>query len=96
MITVGIRDLKNQLSRYLQYVKDGEKVIITEHDIIIAQISVPEKDEIPGIIEEKLLRLSREGDIIPAKRNKSCVRLPEIKEKLDWETVYDEIRADRI
>ena len=96
MITVGVRDLKNQLSRYLQYVKDGEKVIITEHDTIIAQISVPEKEENLSTIEEKLLRLGREGDIIPAKRNKSCVKLPQIKEKLHWETVYDEIRADRI
>jgi len=96
MITVGVRDLKNQLSRYLQYVKDGEKVVVTEHDIIIAQISIPEKEEIPVAIEDKLLRLSKEGDIITAKRNKSCVKLPKIKERLDWEAVYDESRADRI
>jgi len=96
MITVGVRDLKNQLSRYLQYVKDGEKVIVTEHDMIIAQISVPDNAESLTPIEEKLLRLGRDGDIITAKRKKSCVGLPEIKEKLDWKAVYDEIRADRI
>ena len=45
MITVGIRDLKNQLSLYLQYVKNGEKVIITEHNKVIAEISIPEKEK---------------------------------------------------
>ena len=96
MITVGIRDLKNQLSLYLQYVKEGEKVIITEHNKIVAEISIPKKDENLTTIEEKLLMLSNEGDIIPAKRNKSCVDLPKIEEKLEWESIYNEIRADRL
>jgi antitoxin (DNA-binding transcriptional repressor) of toxin-antitoxin stability system len=42
MIAVGVKGLKNQLSQYLQYVKDGEKIIITEHNRIIAEIIVPE------------------------------------------------------
>ena len=96
MITVGVRDLKNQLSLYLQYVKNGEKVIITEHDTIIAQITMPEKEGNLTAFEEKLLELSKSGDIVPAKRRKSCVRLPEIREKLDWEKPYEEIRSDRI
>jgi prevent-host-death family protein len=95
MVTVGVRDLKNQLSHYLQFVKDGEKVIVTEHNKIIAEITVPEqkKDEIQ--IEQKLIELSKAGDIILAKRAKSYAKLPETKEKLDWESVYNEIRADR-
>ncbi|MDR2029258.1 MAG: type II toxin-antitoxin system prevent-host-death family antitoxin, partial [Treponema sp.] len=79
MVIVGIRDLKNQLSQYLQYVKDGEKVIITEHNKIIAEISVPiqEKQDNMSFIEKELEKLSREGEIVLAKRNKSCVKLPE-------------------
>jgi len=38
MITVGIKDLKNQLSRYLSFVKKGEDVLITERDKVIARI----------------------------------------------------------
>ena len=95
MITVGVRDLKNQLSMYLQYVKDGEKVIITEHNKIIAEINVPEKEKKLTAIEKKLLALSKDGEIIPAKRNKSCVKIPKLTEKLEWEIVYEEIRADR-
>ena len=96
MITVGVRDLKNQLSHYLQYVKNGEKVIITEHNKIIAEIRIPEKEEKSTAIEEKLTELSQTGEIILAKSNKSRLEIPEINEKLDWVTVYDAIRADRI
>ena len=96
MVTVGVRDLKNQLSLYLQYVKEGEKVIITEHNKIIAQISVPPKEKKLVSIEEQLRKSSKEGHIILAKRSNSCVKLPKITEKLNWESVYNEIRADRI
>jgi prevent-host-death family protein len=98
MLTVGVRDLKNQLSQYLQYVKNGEKVVVTEHNKIIAKIIVPEKNDGEGVssVEKKLEQLSKEGEIILAKRNKSYVKIPETKEKLDWETIYNEVRADRL
>jgi prevent-host-death family protein len=98
MLMVGIRDLKNQLSQYLQYVKNGEKVIITEHNKIIAEISVPVQDEKDNLslLEKEFEKLSKEGEIILAKRNKSCVELPETKEKIDWEKIYNETRADRL
>jgi antitoxin (DNA-binding transcriptional repressor) of toxin-antitoxin stability system len=98
MLTVGIRDLKNQLSQYLQYVKNGEKVVITEHNKIIAEITVPLKEDEHKIssIEKKLEQLSKDGEIILAKRNKSYVRIPEVNENLDWEIIYNEVRADRL
>jgi antitoxin (DNA-binding transcriptional repressor) of toxin-antitoxin stability system len=98
MLTVGVRDLKNQLSQYLQYVKDGEKVVVTEHNKIIAEITIPGKNDENEIvsIEKKLEQLSKDGEIILAKRNKSCVKMPKTKEKLNWEMIYNEVRADRI
>jgi antitoxin (DNA-binding transcriptional repressor) of toxin-antitoxin stability system len=95
MITVGVRDLKNQLSFYLQYVKNGETIIVTEHNKIIAEINMPENERKYSSVKEKMMELSKEGDIILAKRSKTCVKLQKPKEKLDWETVYNEIRADR-
>ena len=38
MQTVGIKDIKNNLSRYLKQVKAGEEVIITERGRPIARI----------------------------------------------------------
>jgi antitoxin (DNA-binding transcriptional repressor) of toxin-antitoxin stability system len=96
MITVGVRDLKNQLSLYLQYVKNGEKIIITEHDKIIAEINVPSSKTKVSPLGAKLLHLSKNGNIILAKRNKSCVKLPKVQKKLDWEAAYNDVRADRI
>jgi len=90
MIIVGVRDLKNQLSRYLQYVKDGENVVVTEHNRIIAEIHRPLEKEKLSPVEEKMLKLQKEGSIYPAKRKKSFVKLPKIEEKLDWESLYFE------
>jgi prevent-host-death family protein len=98
MLMVGVRDFKNQLSQYLQYVKDGEKVIITEHNKIIAEISVPvqKKEDNIEFFEKELEKLNKEGEVILAKRNKSYVKLPETKENIDWEKIYNETRADRL
>jgi prevent-host-death family protein len=98
MITVGVRDLKNQLSQYLQYVKEGEKIIVTEHNRIIAEISVPEQKNTKISIEEKFEKLKKEGKMILSKRNETFVKKPEITEvdkKIAWESVYNEARADR-
>lgn len=35
---VGIRELKNGLSRYLKRVQDGESVVVTEHGRAVARI----------------------------------------------------------
>jgi antitoxin (DNA-binding transcriptional repressor) of toxin-antitoxin stability system len=100
MITVGVRDLKNQLSQYLQYVKDGEKIIVTEHNRIIAEIIVPERKNTNTNtnIEKKFEQLKREGKMILSKRNETLVKKPQITEvekKIEWESVYNEVRADR-
>jgi antitoxin (DNA-binding transcriptional repressor) of toxin-antitoxin stability system len=96
MITVGVRDLKNQLSRYLQYVKDGEKIAVTEHDRIIAEIIVPEKENMS--IERKFEQLEREGKMILSKRNETLAKKPQITEvekNIEWESIYNEMREDR-
>jgi prevent-host-death family protein len=38
MITAGIKELKNQLSRYIALVKKGDDVLITERGRIIARV----------------------------------------------------------
>jgi prevent-host-death family protein len=96
MITVGVRDLKNQLSQYLQYAKDGEKIIVTEHNRIIAEIIVPEKKNTNESIEKKFEQLKREGKMILSRRNETLVKKPQITEKkIEWESVYNDVRSDR-
>jgi prevent-host-death family protein len=38
-VEVGVRDLKNNLSRYLDRVRDGEEVIVTDRGTPVARLS---------------------------------------------------------
>ena len=57
METVGIRELKENLSKYLKSVKSGEKIIITDRKKEVA-IIVPFGMETD---EEKILQLTQRG-----------------------------------
>jgi antitoxin (DNA-binding transcriptional repressor) of toxin-antitoxin stability system len=95
MITVGVRDLENQLSKYLQFVKNGENVVITEHSRIIAEISLPHSVQESSVWNE-FQQLADDGKMLLAKRQTSCVPLPDTKEKIDWWSEYEDMREDRI
>lgn len=58
---VGIRELRTSLSRYVQRVKDGEEITVTEHGKPVARL-------VPLEGERKIDRLIREGVVIPARR----------------------------
>jgi prevent-host-death family protein len=57
METIGIRELKENLSRYMKKVKTGEKVVVTDHKkeiAIILPISKKAK-------EEKIYQMVQQG-----------------------------------
>lgn len=41
---VGIRELKDSLSRYIRRVEDGERVVVTAHGRIVAELVLPAAD----------------------------------------------------
>ena len=92
MIAVGVRDLKNQLSQYLQHVKHGEKVFITEHNRIIAEISLPTETISSTDIEFELEKLTAAGKLIKAKRNTSIQLKTVASSGIDWISIYKENR----
>jgi prevent-host-death family protein len=55
-ISVGIRELRSSLSRYLKRVRAGETIEITDHGELIARI-------IPSAVPEDLARLMSEGKV---------------------------------
>jgi len=57
---VGIRDLRAHLSRYLEQVKAGEEIVVTEHGKPVARL-------VPMNGERKIDRLIREGVVTPAR-----------------------------
>jgi antitoxin (DNA-binding transcriptional repressor) of toxin-antitoxin stability system len=92
MISVGVRDLKNQLSQYLQYVKHGERVLITEHNLVIAELSLPRDGQRVDSVEEALERLALDGKLQRATRNASAAPGAETSSGVDWISVYRENR----
>ena len=44
MLSTGIRELKNNLSRYVQRVRAGERVVVTDRGRVIAEL-VPASEE---------------------------------------------------
>jgi prevent-host-death family protein len=55
-MNVGVRDLKNSLSRYLKRVKEGETIVVTERGNPVARIP-------PGTVPDRTARLMAEGRI---------------------------------
>jgi prevent-host-death family protein len=67
MLSAGIKDLKNNLSRYLSLVKQGEEILITERGRIIARIIQERSKGIP--ITEALRPLVDRGLVtLPSQR----------------------------
>ncbi|EQA64370.1 type II toxin-antitoxin system Phd/YefM family antitoxin [Leptospira alexanderi] len=102
MKSVGIRDLKNNLSKYLHLVKAGETIVITEHEQVIAEIKKP--SEFLNDLKKRsyiyLEEQNRIGKVKLAKRNKSQIdsivkRYAEKMPRIDWETIHKDSRTDR-
>jgi antitoxin (DNA-binding transcriptional repressor) of toxin-antitoxin stability system len=73
MRTVKIGDLKAQLSAHIQFVRDGEEVLVCDRDKPVARI-VP--CEIEGFGEQER-RLIARGALIPPRKKRTDVPSPE-------------------
>ncbi len=67
-LRVGSRELKNQLGRYLQLVRDGATVIVTHRGTDVAELR-PLADP-PKDLEAALDRMAAEGLITRAKKGR--------------------------
>ena len=95
--TVGIRELKNGLSKYIRQVEGGDVVVVTDRGRIVAELRPPAErrtDIHPGLLE-----MERKGQIrLATKQNDPSLyrRMPHID--LGGKTIQDlidEIRGDR-
>jgi prevent-host-death family protein len=66
---VGVRELRDNLSRYLERVRGGEELVVTDRGRAIARVS-------PVGAERVLDRLVAEGVVTPARRSKRCTGQP--------------------
>jgi prevent-host-death family protein len=64
MTEVGVRELRNNLSRYLDRIQKGEEVVVTDRGRAIARV-------LPVSGERTIDRLIREGKITPASKSRT-------------------------
>lgn len=87
MERIGVRELRQHASRYLDRVKSGETVEVTERGRLVALLVPPDA---PRDARERLIA---EGRLIPSS---GPLRLPQrVTAALTSEAVLDELRADR-
>lgn len=72
MMRVGVKELKNQLSRYLSQVKIGQDVLITERGKVVARI-----------IQEESVR-SRTREVLQPLIAQGLVTLPSLSIEKDF------------
>ena len=94
MRKVGIKALKNELSKHIRAVAAGETLLVTDRDRVVAELRPPQPAQEEGDeAARNWARLIREGIVTPAKH-----RLTEPPPKIGGMTLEDlmaEIYADR-
>lgn len=66
MTEVGVRDLRDGLSRHLATVRDGHTITVTDHGRPVARI-------VPVDAPTKLEQLIAEGKVTPARRQRGTL-----------------------
>ena len=66
---VGVRELRDHLSRYLDRVRDGEELVVTDRGRVIARM-------LPVGTERTLDRLIAEGVVTPPRQPKRRIGTP--------------------
>ncbi len=69
MATVGVRELKNHLTRYLQRARAGERVVITDRGEPVAILAPLPETVSAETVDESLARLAGLGALsLPSRR----------------------------
>ena len=89
MLRIGVRELRQNASRYLARVKAGETVEVTERGVLIARLVPPQPSE------SARDRLVAAGRLIPARGPRHLPRPMRVDGPSTGE-VLDELREDRL
>ncbi len=95
MKTVGLRELKNHLSRCIGHVRDGETVAITDRGRVIAELTPPRTPDKPRAVLDTMAsrgELTRAKPLTKTERSALYTRLPNVLRSL---TSRDLLDADR-
>jgi prevent-host-death family protein len=89
MMRIGVRELRQNASRYLARVKAGETVEVTERGVLVARLVPPQPSE------SARDRLVAAGKLVPARRLRHLPQAMSVDGPLTGE-VLDELREDSL
>ncbi|MBM3861379.1 MAG: antitoxin PHD [Verrucomicrobia bacterium] len=102
MKTVGIKYLKDHLSQELQEVRQGETLLVTDRNIVIAEIRQPSPAHVQKVnrLEAWLNAQERAGHLRRATNTETAspfvIPLPPPSVPVDLAQLLEETRADRV
>ena len=77
MRSVGIKVLKNKLSEYIRIVAQGETVLVTDRDRVVAEITPPRAGRGEAVTDAVLAEAVRKGWVAPPViRHRVMPRMP--------------------
>ena len=98
MRAVGIREIKDKLSKYLGFVRQGETVLVTDRGKVVAQLAPPpvyapsahsDDEALARLASAGKVRLARSGVPSPGERGVPGA------EGRDYRAALDEARTER-
>lgn len=93
MSSVGVKELKNRLTQYLQQTKKGEEVIVTERGKPIALIQSIKSAEHVVSREARLAKLAAQGVItLPTEQPVKKIRLAKVTGTPMSQTILEDRR----
>jgi antitoxin (DNA-binding transcriptional repressor) of toxin-antitoxin stability system len=98
MKTIGVRDLKAQLSRVLREVRAGETVLVTDRGEVVAELRTPDGGTFVESRTERILaRLASAGALRVAERPAEPYRASPVRANVGLaQQLLDEGRGDRL
>lgn len=66
MRTVGLKVLKNKLSEYVRLASEGETILVTNRDRVVAELLPPRDTRSRRVPDAMLAELIRDGLLTPA------------------------------
>ena len=65
MRSVGIKVLKNKLSEYIRIASEGETVLVTDRDRVVAEITAPRAGRGEAVADAQIAEAVRMGWVTP-------------------------------
>jgi prevent-host-death family protein len=66
MRTVGLKTLKNKLAEYVRLAAQGEEILISDRDRVVAELSPPREHRSLVVADAVLAEMIRSGRLTPA------------------------------